>query len=154
MSQTQADRVRSIVNWVNLSTPLGLAVARLGGAQLSRGPHRLWLAQGYRYSFPAAMAFTIGDVVLSQTRLDQLLARHPGLLRHEEAHSRQWAACHGLPFIPLYLAGTAWSWIVTGDRACANPFERRAGLESGGYRPVPVRGLWWHLRTRSLASGG
>lgn len=129
------------MNWANLSTPLGLLVARCGGAEVTAGPRRLVLAQGYRYRFPSGMAFTVGDVVISASRFDELVARHPGLLRHEEAHSRQWAACFGLPFLPLYIAATAWSYLVTGDRASGNWFERSAGLAAGGYRrgrPRPV----------------
>lgn len=146
------DRIRSTANWVNLSTPLGLALARVGGARVSRGPHRLILAQRYRFRFPSAMAFTVGDVVLSRWTFDQLLARHPELLDHEAAHSRQWAMLGGLPFLPLYLAATAFSWVATGDRAAANPFERAAGLAAGGYRPVPRRRLWRGGRRRWIPS--
>lgn len=132
-------RVRHVLNWVNLSTPLGLLVARAGGARVRRGPQLLRLAEHYRWPFPTGSAFTVGDVVISRYDLERLGARIPGLLAHEEAHSRQWAACLGLPFLPLYLASMGWSWVRTGDRAARSVFERHAGLALGGYRDVPVR---------------
>lgn len=138
---TAAVRVRHVANWVNLSTPLGLGIARAGRARVRRGPERSYLADRYRWSFPAAGAFTVGDVVLSRHDLDALAARRPTLVGHELAHSRQWAWCLGLPFLPLYVASMAWSWLRTGDRAARSVFERRAGLLEGGYADVPPRPL-------------
>lgn len=134
-------RVRNVLNWVNLSTPLGLLIARAGGARVRRGPERCFLADRYRWSFPVASAFTVGDVIISQHDLDLLAARRPALVRHELVHSRQWAYCWGLPFLPLYLASMGWSWLRTGDRAARSFFERQAGLEIGGYPDVPTRPL-------------
>lgn len=133
------DRVRHVLNWVNLSTPAGLAVALVGGARVRRGPRRSFLADHYRWRFPVAGAFTVGDVVISRHDLDGLLRRRPQLLDHELVHSAQWACCGGLPFLPLYLASMGWSWVRTGDRAARCVFERHAGLVSGGYQDVPVR---------------
>ncbi|WP_192796753.1 hypothetical protein [Serinicoccus kebangsaanensis] len=136
---SRADRVRHLLNWVNLSTPLGLGIAAAGGARIRRGPARSFLADHYRWRFPAAGAFTVGDVVISRHDRDTLRARRPGLLDHELAHSRQWAACLGLPFLPLYVASMGWSWLRTGDRAARSVFERHAGLALGGYVDVPTR---------------
>lgn len=133
------DRLRHVLNWVNLSTPLGLVVAGVGGTRIRRGPRRCFLADHYHWRFPAAGAFTVGDVVISRHDLDQLMARRPSLLDHELVHSAQWAFCGGLPFLPLYVASMGWSWIRTGDRAARSVFERQAGLDAGGYRDVPVR---------------
>ncbi len=138
---TRGVRVRHVANWLNLSTPLGLGIARLGRARVRRGPGRSYLADRYRWSFPAAGAFTVGDVVISRHDLDVLAARRPTLVGHELAHSRQWAWCLGLPFLPLYVASMAWSWARTGDRAARSVFERRAGLLEGGYADVPPRPL-------------
>lgn len=128
-------RLRQIVNLVNLSTPLGVAVALAGGGRLRRGPHGTLLATGYRSRFPAprAPAVTIGDVVL--LRLDDAgLARRPQLLQHEARHCFQYACWLGpLGFVPAYLIASAWSWWRTGDFALGNAFERRAGLVAGGY---------------------
>ncbi len=138
MSPRLEERVRIVANLVNLTTPLGILLARATGCTLRRGPHGLILAEGYRLGFPAAGAFTIGDVVLSRHPWSVLLARHPRLLEHEERHSRQYAVCLGLPFVPLYLLAVGWSWLRTGDPAARNAFERRAGLRAGGYREVPA----------------
>lgn len=138
---TRVMRVRRAANWVNLSTPFGLAVARAGGARVRSGPMLLHLAEGYRWSFPTGGAFTVGDVVITRHDFGRLVARTPTLLQHEEAHSRQWMVCLGLPFLPLYVASMGWSWVRTGDRAARSLFERRAGLAAGGYADVPVRPL-------------
>ncbi|UFU05956.1 hypothetical protein [Ruania halotolerans] len=134
-------RVRHVANWLNLSTPLGLAVAAVGGARRRPGPALLTLAEGYRWRFPTGGAFTVGDVVITRTTIARLRARHPFLLRHEEKHARQWAYCLGLPFLPLYGLTMGWSWLRTGDRAARCFFERQAGLADGGYRDVPPRRL-------------
>lgn len=134
-------RVRHTLNWLNLSTLLGLGVARAGAADVRRGPRKLYLAEHYRWRFPTGIAFTVGDVVITRHDIDTLCARRPHLLEHEEAHSRQWMACLGLPFLPLYVASVGWSWLRTGDRASYSYFERSADLAKGGYADVPPRPL-------------
>lgn len=127
-----ASHRRARVNLVNLTTPLGAAVARLGGARLRRGPQRLWLAEGYRLRFPVAGAFTVGDVVITAGTFDALERRVPGVLGHEAAHAAQYARW-GVGFLPLYGLAAGWSWLRYRDHALGNAFERHAGLETGGY---------------------
>lgn len=138
---TRGQQVRRAANLVNLSTPFGLLVARLGGAHRRPGPYGLVLAEGYRFRFPVAGAFTVGDVVVTAHRFDALLRTHPRLLDHEARHSRQYALFLGLPYLPLYTLAMGWSVLRTGDRASANAFERGAGLHAGGYVERPVRPL-------------
>ncbi len=126
-------QLRRIGNAINLSTPLGLLAARIGGARFSSGPRGLVLADGFRPRFPYAMAFTVGNVVIARDTWDEQLRRNPRLLEHEEGHTWQWLYCLGLPFLFAYSACMGWSWLRTGDRAKRNFFERQAGLESGGY---------------------
>lgn len=138
---TPAQRRRRRANRLNLSTPAGLLVARLGGARRRPGPYGLVLAEGYRFGFPVAGAFTVGDVIITARAFDALLARTPDLLVHEELHARQYAHCLGLPYLGLYVLAMGWSVLRTGDRASGNVFERRAGLVAGGYVERPVRSL-------------
>jgi hypothetical protein len=133
-------RVRRALNAVNGSTLLGLAVAAAGRATTAPGPRGLVLATGYRWSFPHAAAFTVGDVVLSR-HVAGWLADRPRLLAHEERHTWQYAGCLGLPLVLLYLLAAGWSWLRGGDPGVHNVFERLAGLEDGGYPPVSARGL-------------
>ncbi|MFP5416414.1 MAG: hypothetical protein ACLGHZ_05995 [Actinomycetes bacterium] len=148
------DHLRHALNWLNLTTPLGLAVARLGGARIRRTPARLFAAEGYRPRFPAAGAFTIGDVVITATDIDSLERRTPGVLGHERTHAAQYAVA-GVWFLPAYLAGSAWSLLRAGDPATRNPLERHAGLVTGGYvHPVTGARLgaaWSWPRTGVLA---
>lgn len=131
--------LRLLGNSVNLSNLFGLAVARLGGCQIRHGPRGLYLADRYRFTFPIAGAFTIGNVLITSGDWDDLIARRPTLIEHEEAHTWQWLYCGGMPFLIGYGASMLWSWLRTGDRAARNVFERRAGLDLGGYLDVPVR---------------
>ena len=132
-------RLRSIGNVVNLSTPTGLLVAALGRATVTRRPGGLFLAEHYRLSFPVAGAFTIGNVILTRSRWEDLERRYPRLLDHEEAHTWQYLYCLGVPYYLAYTACMAWSVLRTGDRASANFFERQAGLVRGGYVERPSR---------------
>ena len=121
-------------NALGLATPLGLVIARAGGARRVGGPVRpdgLIMAHGYRWPVPSAPAFTVGDVIIVR-RSESLHSER--LLAHEARHAAQWAACGGLAFVPLYALASAWSWWRTGNAFSRNVFERAAGLADGGYR--------------------
>ncbi len=134
----RAQRIRRAGNLINLATPLGLAIAAIGGARRRPGPYGLTLAEGYRVRFPPAGAFTVGNVVISPLTFATLTARQPEVMEHEDVHAWQYFWCGGLPFLPLYLLAVGWSWLRTGDPASRNPFERGAGLARGGYREAPI----------------
>lgn len=143
---------RSWVNRLNGATAAGVLIAWAGGARLRAGPDQLLLAEYYRWPFPTGGAFTVGDVVISRHRLEELRRRYPRVLCHEERHSRQWMVLGPL-FLPLYLLAMAWSWLRTGDRAAACWFEVSAGLADGGYRQLPTRPLGQALRALLRLSG-
>lgn len=129
-----------MANWANLTTPLGLALAKASGCRLDPGRHHLHYALGYTLRLPNARAFTVGNVVFFRPPAKDPEAQGR-LLDHEESHSNQYAWCLGLPFFPLYFAAVGISLLLDGDPATMNPFERRAGLEAGGYRRGPPGGL-------------
>lgn len=135
---TRVQRVRAIGNLTNLSTPAGLLLSRLGGCARRPGPRGLVLAEGYRFPFPVASAFTVGDVVITAHTFAALQQRMPRLLEHEERHSWQYFWCLGLPFLVPYTIAMGWSMLRTGDRAARNVFERHAGLAAGGYPDLPI----------------
>jgi hypothetical protein len=138
LPSTPWTRVRTVVNWLNLSTPLGLLVARMGGATLERRGRGTYLASGYRRRFPTAGAFTVGSVIVSRHDTRWLRER-PLLLQHEDRHCTQYAFLLGTPLLPLYLLAVLVSYAVAGDHASYNPFERLAGLSDGGYRAPSTR---------------
>jgi len=131
-------RVKALVNAVNGSTALALALAVAGRARLSRGPRGLVLATGFAHRFPPAGAFTVGNVVLTRHDLRWLEGRSR-LLAHEERHSWQYAVCLGLPMVPMYGVAACWSLLRGGDPATYNVFETRAGLADGGYPLLSAR---------------
>ncbi|WP_146070871.1 DUF4157 domain-containing protein [Arthrobacter sp. B1805] len=135
-------RLVPLLNWINLSTPCGLALATLSGCSVTSGPHGIILAQGYRRRLPRARAFTVGSVVLMRGTVPRdAPAGFARLLEHEARHTRQYAACLGLPFLPAYMLAAVYSLLRTGDPASRNIFERRAGLADGAYLEQPVRPL-------------
>jgi len=133
--------LRAVGNVTNLSTPAGLLVAALGRAKVRRGPRGLLLAEDYRLRFPPAGAFTIGNVIVTGGRWQDLEGRFPDHLAHEETHTWQYLYCLGLPYYLAYSACMGWSMVRTGDRAAANFFERQAGLARGGYVERPTRSV-------------
>ncbi|MER7244333.1 hypothetical protein [Kribbella sp. NPDC000426] len=129
--------VKIVGNFLNLSTPVGAFVGVLGRARFSRGPRGLLFANGYRLGFPVAGAFTIGNVVLSKH--ERAYFDDAALVRHEERHSWQYFCLIGLPMLPLYVVGVVISFLLTGDPASRNPFERLANLKDGGYVERPIQ---------------
>ncbi|VXB70339.1 conserved hypothetical protein [Arthrobacter sp. 9V] len=129
---TPAQRLRQIANVLNLSTPLGLAVAAAARCPVSIGPRGLLIAAAYDWKLPHAGAFTLGNVILYRAPRD-MAGMNPVLLGHEERHSTQYAYCLGLPFLALYGVAAGWSMIRSGNPGSRNFFERQAGLAAGGY---------------------
>jgi hypothetical protein len=145
VSVTGWQRFKLVVNFLNLTSLAGLAVAGVGRARISRGPRGLFFASGYKLGFPIAGAFTIGNVVLTRHELGYL--DNQQLVRHEERHSWQWLCVIGVPFLPLYGLCAGWSWLRTGDFASRNLFERMAGLVDGGYTERQPRSLLKAIRS-------
>ena len=132
------DRLRSALNWMNGSTLLGLAAAKLVGCELRPASCGLIFAHHYSPRLPKASAFTVGNVVLFRAG-PEVVARRPRLVEHEARHCTQYALCFGLPFLPAYFLAAGASWLLTGDPASRNVFERGAGLQEGGYVERPLR---------------
>lgn len=138
LPHTAWTRLRTVLNWVNLSTLLGLAIARLGGASIVRRGRGTYLATGYRFGFPVASAFTVGSVITSKHDLDYFVER-PVLLRHEDRHCTQYAFVLGVVMLPFYFLCVGLSYAIAGDHSSYNPFERLANLADGNYPPPHTR---------------
>lgn len=144
--QTALQWLRLVGNVVNLTTLGGLVLGAIGGARFRWGPRGLILGEGYRFAFPVAGAFTIGNVSTTSRDWDSLIRGLPTLLAHEERHTWQYLYCLGLPFYVFYTICLGWSLLRTGDRASRNFFERQAGLADGGYPDLPTRSIGTGLR--------
>jgi len=131
-------RVRTVLNWINLSTLLGFAIAKMGGATITRRGRGTYLASGYRYNFPVASAFTVGSVIASKHDLVYVTDR-PLLLQHEDRHCTQYAFVFGVVMLPFYFLFVGLSYALAGDHSSYNPFERLANLSDGGYPPPTSR---------------
>lgn len=138
LPHTPWTRIRAVANWVNLSTPLGLLIAVIAGATISRRGRGTYFAGGYRWRFPVASAFTVGNVIASKHDTAWLLDR-PVLLQHEDRHCTQYGFLVGIVMLPLYFLCVAFSYAVAGDHSSYNPFERLANLDDGGYPPPTTR---------------
>lgn len=134
LPHTPWTRLRTALNWVNLSTPLGLLIARIGGATIAPRGRGTYVATGYRFGFPVASAFTVGSVIASKHDAAWFEGRQT-LLRHEDRHCTQYAFVLGVAMLPVYFVFVALSWILAGDHSSYNPFERLAGLADGNYPP-------------------
>jgi len=138
LPHTPWTRVRTVLNWVNLSTVIGLSIAKIGGATIIRRGRGTYLASGYRWKFPDASAFTVGSVIDSKHDLEWLLDR-PVLLTHEDRHCTQYALVLGILMLPVYFFFVGVSYVIAGDHSSYNPFERLANLSDGGYPPPHTR---------------
>jgi hypothetical protein len=139
---TGRQRLRRLVNWLNLTTLTGFVVAWLGGSRPRRPRGALYVAPGYRARFPVVGAFTVGHVVSTPHAVHHVLD-DAALLRHESRHVTQYAWLGPL-FWPAYGLAAAFSRVVSGHPASHNPFETGAGLADGGYTRRPLRGwLRW-----------
>ncbi len=141
-----AHRVRAIANWVNLSTPSGLLLARVAAGPPRRARNGIWLVHGYRLPDPAGSRVHVRQrrpprAGLPGAGRDPVGSVPRRLLDHEERHVTQYAWCGGVLMPIGYVAAAGWSWLRTGDFASRNVFERRAGLADGGYRERPLRPL-------------
>lgn len=122
-----------VANTVNLTTPVGLGIAKAAGCRISRRGS-CWQATGYAWPLPVAAGFTVGCVVISRQPLSEVV------WEHEMVHVRQYAWL-GPALWPAYLLAAGWSYLRTGDWWSRNVFERRAGLRAGGYRERPIRNV-------------
>ena len=124
-----AYRARQVVNALNLSTLLGLALATGERRRLSAAPTGWCSPRGVRVgSARAPSAFTVGNVVL--------LAHRGPDARACCAHEAQARHAVGVLRAAVPAAVLARGGLVvprTGDHFSRNVFERRAGLLDGGY---------------------
>lgn len=131
-------RVRTVLNWINLSTALGFLIAKIGGATITKRGRGTYLATGYRFNFPVASAFTVGSVIASKNDLEYFTDR-PVLLKHEDRHCTQYAFVFGVVMLPFYFLFVGISYAIGGDHSSYNPFERFANLADGNYPPPTTR---------------
>jgi hypothetical protein len=139
--------VRTLVTAINGTTAAGLIVALAGRARLRRGRDGVLIAEGYRLRVPPATCFTVGSVIMTKRTAEWLLAEErSALFGHERHHAGQYAWL-GPFFWPAYWVACGYSYATTGSWGVRNVFERRAGLEAGGY-PLALPLRPWLTRLR------
>ncbi len=134
--------MRTQWNRLNGTTYAGRCLASLTGCRRVPGPDGTTIAADYPLRVPAAACFVIGDVIFCRHSASWLLATEQrAVLAHEVRHTYQYARWGPL-FWPLYVAGSAWSYALTGNFGVRNAFERNAGLADGGYADAPIRPIF------------
>jgi hypothetical protein len=131
---------RHVLNTFNLSTFLGLLIAKIIGGTTIQLDNNIYINYGRKGKYLKAKAVCIGDVLLvKQLKGCKLCeAGNPHdlsneLLRHELKHSEQFAKFGGLVFLALYLFASIKSFIIYKNVWQGNIYEIQAGLEDGGY---------------------
>jgi len=119
-----------VATWAE--TGIGILYSQADGAHVCFSRMANYYVALNAYHFPGPRSMTMGDVVLKP---DFALSRESlkALVQHEAAHRTQWAvgtAIGGPAAFPIAYGVTYF--FFPGAR---NPFERLAGLESGGYTP-------------------
>ena len=126
-----------MINWINLSTLLGLLVARIGGTTRHRRGRGTYVCTGYRFGFPVAGAFTIGSVIITKHDLDWLSESGQCCSSTRTGTAPSTRSSSDPVMLPLYFVSVGISYLLAGDHSSYNPFERLAGLDDGGY-PRPT----------------
>jgi hypothetical protein len=144
---------RTLLTALNGTTGAGLLIALAGGARLRRGRDGVLIAENWRHRMPPATCFTVGSVIVTRRTAHWLLAEErAALFGHESRHASQYAVLGPL-FWPAYWAACGYSYAATGSWGTRNVFERRAGLEAGGYEAeLPL--LPWLARFRHQRRSG
>ncbi|MCC2030820.1 hypothetical protein KEC57_01330 [Microbacterium sp. BWT-G7] len=106
------------------------AYALANGGRCGVGPSMMLVCQVKQWNYGGGTTYgstfiTAGD--LRKTIEDEQL------MKHETAHSRQWAAQGAIPMAAGYGMSSGYSQLVTGTYGCANFYEWDAGLVGGGY---------------------
>ena len=134
------DNKRHLINKLNLSTFLGLFLAKIFGGTTIQKENGIYLNYGRTGKYQKATIIAIGDVLLVKrdTHCKMCQQGNPydlsdSLLRHELKHSEQYAKFGGIFFILLYSIACLKSYIIYRNMWEGNIFEIQANLQDGGY---------------------
>lgn len=101
-------------------TIVGINFATLSGSTCATN-RKLTIACGGSAAVPpGGAAITLGNVMTAGDSLTKFTS-NDSLLRHETAHTWQWAFLGAFTFSAMWLAG--------GGAVCSNPIERAAGIK-------------------------
>lgn len=108
-------------------TQLALVLAATAGATCNTASNGLIVCGGASWGYGGG-GTTYGEVFITP-----YVTVSNGVLAHEQVHSAQWAAQGSALFIPMYFLEMAVSYVVSGDIACEQWFEKNANLVDGNY---------------------
>jgi hypothetical protein len=119
-----------VATWAE--TGIGILYSQADGAHVCFSRRKNYYVALNAYHFPGPRSMTMGDVVLKPD-FEMPRENLKALVEHEAAHRTQWAVgtATGGPLAFPIAYGISY-FFFPGER---NPFERLAGLESGGYTP-------------------
>jgi hypothetical protein len=120
------NNLRHNLNNINLSTLLGLTIAKFLGGKTIQLDSKLYINYGRSGKYIKYKAITIGDVILARKELKT------SLINHELKHSIQFAYL-GILFFPIYALFSLYSYYKYSNTWQGNIFEINAGLEDGEY---------------------
>lgn len=121
---------QKVATWAE--TGVGVLYSQADGAHVCFSRMANYYVALNPYHFPGPRSMTMGDLVLKPD-FDMSRENLKALVEHEAAHRTQWAVgtVVGGPLAFPIAYGITYFFFP----AERNPFERMAGLESGGYTP-------------------
>ncbi|WP_307041778.1 PA14 domain-containing protein [Agromyces ramosus] len=109
------------------ASTVGMGIAAMSGAKCQMAPNGLNVCGGAAWGYGGG-GTAFGEVFITPVHASEAIRDAP-LMRHEQAHSVQYAAMGNDVFAILYF-GNMW---LAGGKQCSNVFEAGAGFEDGNY---------------------
>lgn len=133
-TRAAADVTQYMLNSMNFSNLIGLAMAGLSGAKsCTQSASYQIVCTDASWNYGAGGGTNMGNVFMTRSSLDSVVA-NPNLLPHEMRHGAQSAILGPVTYAAWYGIGSAESFIQTGTYGCAHPLEIDADMAGDLYK--------------------